>query len=101
VRDELSNVLDLDEDPEKNKDKVRQLLEAFQGLDSPFKVDDRVNELAKRTELSELKIREVLQQMKDWGIFEDRVRYPGQWRVGGLFKSGLKMVYRRKTNASD
>jgi Mrp family chromosome partitioning ATPase len=61
VRDELSNVLDLDEDPEKNKDKVRQLLEAFQGLDSPFKVDDRVNELAKRTELSELKIREVLQ----------------------------------------
>lgn len=122
VRDELSNILDLDEDSEKNRDKVRQLLEAFQGLDSPFKIDQRVTELyeivnglRKEIEFQESKvleepetvklpspkIREVLQQMKDWGIFEDRVRYPGQWRVGGLFKSGLKMVYRRKTNASD
>lgn len=101
VQDELSNILDLDEDPENNRDKVRQLLKAFENLDSPFKVDERVNELARKTGLSELKIREVLQQMKDWGIFEDRVRYPGQWRVGGLFKSGLNMVYRRKTNTGD
>ncbi|MBD2161619.1 tyrosine-protein kinase family protein [Limnothrix sp. FACHB-1083] len=101
VRDELFNVLDLDSDSEKNKEHVERLLKAFEGRESPFVFAVRVQEIADSTQFPESKVRDVLQQMKDWGIFEDRVRYTGEWRVGGLFKSGLKMVYRRKTNTGD
>jgi len=101
VRDELYNILDLDDSAAVNKEKVTQLLNAFQGLDSPFDLEHRVSAISDITKFPIPKVREVMEQMKAWGIFEDVVRHPGQWRVGGLFKSGLRMVYRRKTSAGN
>ncbi len=95
VEQELSFLLELVPDKDQNVVKVRQLLEAFNGLPTPFNVERCIETLASRLNITDSHIRESLIRMKDIGMFEERPRYPGDWRVGRLFKSALNMKYVR------
>jgi len=90
VRAELLNLVDL------NENQLTRLIDAFRNTITPFRADKRSEELAKVTGLSKVKIRQALERMKTLGIFEDRPKYPGQWRAGRLFKTSLGMLYDRK-----
>ena len=93
---ELNYLINLDDNDSENKTKIQSLLNAFEGLKTPFKLDDRVEELEKKTGISSSRIRTAIDKMKNVGMFEDRPDYPGELRVGRLFKSSLKMKYNRR-----
>lgn len=97
VRTELHNLLELAEDDASNRDAVNGLLEAFEGLRTPFVFEEMIKELVGRLSYPAEVIREAMGKMKQIGIFEDRSGYPGWWRSGRLYKSGLKMKYVRNT----
>jgi Mrp family chromosome partitioning ATPase/energy-coupling factor transporter ATP-binding protein EcfA2 len=96
LQSELNYLINLDDNDSENKTKIQSLLNAFEGLKTPFKLDDRVEELEKKTGISSSRIRTAIDKMKNVGMFEDRPDYPGELRVGRLFKSSLKMKYNRR-----
>lgn len=95
VRSELENLLDLDESNARNKDAVGRLMQSFSGVSTPFVLEDTILKLAAASDLPSEKVRDSLEKMKALGIFENRPGYPGQWRTGRLYKSGLAMKYVR------
>ena len=75
--------------------KVTKFISAFDGLSTPFQLDELVAKLISRTPFTEASIRESLRRMKALRMFEDRPGYAGWWRVGQLYKMGLRMKYVR------
>jgi DNA-binding IclR family transcriptional regulator len=51
--------------------------------------------LAARVGLERSIVRRCLDQMRTLGIFERTAELPNTWRTGRLFKSSLRMKYRR------
>jgi len=80
---------------EDDQAKVSRFISAFDGLSTPFEHDVLVSDLVKRTSFTDLSVRESLRQMKAIRMFEDRPGYAGWWRVGQLYKTGLRMKYVR------
>jgi Mrp family chromosome partitioning ATPase len=74
---------------------VTLFITAFDGLSTPFAMDKLVSNLKEKTPFTDQSIRESLRQMKALRMFEDRPGYPGWWRVGQLYKMGLRMKYAR------
>ena len=105
VKDELRNMLEFSGDPVTNSARISELLDGFNGMLTPFDLDETIGKLGAKIapKIDESSLRKALLQMKKVGIFEDRTDYPGQWRVGRLFKSSLGMRYnrRRKDDGSD
>jgi len=97
VQQELAFLLELSPDKKENESLVKQLLSAFDGLRTPFELEKCVGELKGKLSKRVTKphLRESLARMKDIGMFEERPRYPGEWRAGRLFKSALNMKYVR------
>lgn len=96
VAQELSVLLDLEKQPEANTQRVNELLQAFDGLRTPFALEECLTELSTRLPGVEVRrLREALTLMKEVGMFEDRPGYSGWWRAGRLFKSALRMKYVR------
>lgn len=95
VKQELSVLLELAKRPADNERKVGELLAAFDGLTTPFELDECLKKIKVKTgiELSSLRI--SLHRMKEVGMFEERPGYSGWWRAGRLFKSALRMKYVR------
>jgi Mrp family chromosome partitioning ATPase len=96
LQSELNYLINLGDNDSENETNIQSLLNAFEGLKTPFKLDDRVKELEKKTGISSSSIRTAIDKMKNVGMFEDRPDYPGELRVGRLFKSSLKMKYNRR-----
>jgi hypothetical protein len=96
VEAELVYLLQLATDYNENTRRVKDLLEAFAGLPTPFNVDSCVQQLGQKLQgVSETQIRASLVLMREVGIFEERSGFPGEWRVGRLFKASLGMKYFR------
>ena len=95
LQSELKYLVRLSDDESENQISIQKLLDAFEGLKTPFKLDECVSELTSKINIDEGKIRIAIERMKNLGMFEDRPDYPGQLRVGRLFKSSLKMKYVR------
>lgn len=97
VKQELNFALSLKDSVDDNKRVVSDLLQAFSGLQTPFVLDRCIEALHGRLESGVEKslIRKSLLRMKDMGIFEDHPSQPEKWRVGRLFKEGLRMKYVR------
>jgi MinD-like ATPase involved in chromosome partitioning or flagellar assembly len=96
LRSELNYLINLADHMSENEQKIRSLLSAFDGLKTPFKLDQCISELAEKTQIDKSKIRNAIESMKRVGMFEDRPKYTGELRVGRLFKSSLRMKYNRK-----
>lgn len=101
VRSELHNLLELDSNDSRNRDAVDRFISSFSGLPTPFVVDEVIEKLEGRTSFTRDKIREALGNMKALGMFEDRTGFPGSWRTGRVYKSGLNMKYVRANRASN
>ena len=78
-----------------NASKVAQFVAAFDGISTPFVLDKLVAQLGSKTQFTDQSIRDSLQRMKNLRMFEERPGYPGSWRVGQLYKMGLRMKYAR------
>lgn len=89
VRSELKYLVDLSDS------ELERLIEAFRGTRTPFRLDTRISEVAGKTRITKARVSLAMDQMLNIGIFEVREGYPGQWRVGRLFKSSLGMIYAR------
>lgn len=76
-------------------------LRAFSGQQTPFLVPATEKVLAERTHLEPGTVRRCLEQMRNLGIFEMSDDDPNRWRVGRLFKSSLKMKYKRRGSDRD
>lgn len=102
TKQELSHLLSLEyqdgddlADGEADSTKVSKFIAAFEGLSTPFEHEALVLQLHTRTHFKEKSVRESLQRMKAIRMFEDRPGYAGWWRVGQLYKMGLRMKYVR------
>jgi len=95
LRSELNYLISFATDANENADKVRSLLNAFDGLKTPFALEEHIPTLALRTNIDSNEIRKAMQSMRNMGLFEERPGYPEEWRVGRLFKSALRMKYVR------
>jgi CobQ/CobB/MinD/ParA nucleotide binding domain len=102
TKQELSHLLSLeyqDDDESGNSEddqtRVTKFIAAFDGLSTPFEHEAIVEQLQLRTHFKEKSVRESLQRMKAIRMFEDRPGYGGWWRVGQLYKMGLRMKYVR------
>jgi Mrp family chromosome partitioning ATPase len=95
LRSELNYLISFATDSNENADKVRNLLAAFDGLKTPFALDEHIPTLSLRTNIDRNEIRKAMQSMRNMGLFEERPGYPEEWRVGRLFKSALRMKYVR------
>lgn len=96
VKGELNVLLELAPTESHNVQLVDQLIQGFDGLRTPFKLDDHVKVLKERlNDISEENLRKALSKMRELGIFEDRTGYPGEWRAARLYKSALRMKYYR------
>jgi Mrp family chromosome partitioning ATPase len=80
---------------------VTQFVAAFDGLSTPFAIDKLVSQLQEKTPFTDQSIRESLRRMKALRMFEDRPGYSGWWRVGQLYKMGLRMKYARSNAKRD
>lgn len=100
LRSELNYLINLADDFSENEEKIRSLLSAFDGLKTPFKLDQCISELSSKVNIEPSKIRIAMESMKSVGMFEDRPKYPGELRVGRLFKSSLRMKYVRGSDKS-
>ncbi|HKR47362.1 MAG TPA: P-loop NTPase, partial [Paraburkholderia sp.] len=98
VRAELYSLLNLDSDVAKNKDAVDRLIAAFDGMQTPFVVEDTITELADKVEgLPKEAVRQSIASMQRIGMFESRPKAPGELRARQLYKAGLGMKYVRGT----
>jgi len=96
IRQELQYLLDFKQKtPEANLAKLDDWINAFTAQKTPFKIDEIEEYLTKRTKLDKLTVRRCLDQMLALGIFERSTDTPNVWRTGRLFKSSLKMKYKR------
>lgn len=96
IRQELQHLLDFKQQtPEANLVKLDEWINAFTGQKTPFIVDEIEKYLSNRIKLDEPTVRRCLDQMLALGIFERTADAPNVWRTGRLFKSSLKMKYRR------
>ena len=95
LRSELNYLISFALDPNENVEKVKNLLAAFDGLKTPFRLEEHVQTLATKTNIDQDNVRKAMQAMRSMGLFEDRPGYPDDWRVGRLFKSALRMKYVR------
>lgn len=96
VRAELYSLLNLEPDVAKNKDSVDRLIAAFDGMQTPFVVEDIIADLAEKVEgLSKEAIRQSIASMQRIGMFESRPKAPGELRARQLYKAGLGMKYVR------
>lgn len=96
LQSELNFLVNLSDDFSKNQTKIKNLLDAFEGLKTPFKLDECILELHSKVDnIPQIDIRTAIERMKNLGMFEDRPDSPGQLRVGRLFKSSLRMKYVR------
>jgi len=95
LKQELAYLVNLSPNLGENQTQIDRLLNAFDGRQTPFKIDVRVGELADATGIAPEAVRSALEKMKDVGMFESRPDYPGEWRAGRLFKSSLRMKYVR------
>jgi Mrp family chromosome partitioning ATPase len=96
VEAELFYLLQLAPNQPDNVNRVKELLQAFVGFSTPFRLESRVQELSSKLQgVPEPDIRTALAQMREVGIFEERPGSPGEWRVGRLFKASLGMKYVR------
>lgn len=96
VKQELYNLVDFSSDVQQNNRIVDSLLDALDGKQTPFKLDDLVKLIS--TQLADIglaKLREALKSMQELGLFENRPGYPGEWRAGRLYKQALRMKYVR------
>ena len=96
VRTELYSFLNIKSDIDENKSAVDRLLTAFNGLQTPFSIEEIIETLAKRTNIPTDVVRRSLASMQKIGIFEIRAGYPGELRARQLYKAGLGMKYVRK-----
>jgi hypothetical protein len=101
VRQELLYSIELDHDFDINRRQIETLLGAFAGKSSPFKPDKLASALVEQTGLDEQKVRAAMNKMKAIGMFQDRPKFPDEWRVGRLFKSSLRMKYARVRNREE
>jgi MinD-like ATPase involved in chromosome partitioning or flagellar assembly len=101
LKQELAYLVNLAPDLGENPPQLEKLLNAFDGLRTPFKLDLRVGELSRTTGIAAEAVRTALEKMKDVGMFETRPDYPGEWRAGRLFKSSLRMKYGRGRASQD
>jgi MinD-like ATPase involved in chromosome partitioning or flagellar assembly len=95
LKQELAYLVNLSTDLAENQTNIDRLLNSLDGRQTPFRVDALVPDLAQVTGLPAEAVRSALEKMKDVGMFESRPDYPGEWRVGRLFKSSLRMKYVR------
>jgi Mrp family chromosome partitioning ATPase len=96
LQSELNFLVSLSDDILKNPIKIKALLDAFEGLKTPFKLNECISELVSKVDdIPQRDIRTAIERMKNVGMFEDRPGYPGELRVGRLFKSSLRMKYVR------
>lgn len=96
VTQELHGSLDLDEDARKNAGLVKQMVDSFEGLTTPFKFEEIAQQVSTSMGgIDQNKVRAALQRMRDVGIFEGHPSRPGEWRAGRLYKSALRMKYQR------
>ncbi len=96
VKTELYVLLDLASDTTENRQMVDTLVEAFDGLQTPFQLEKIVEILFDKISGSEkARLRAALLQMTDVGIFERHPKNPGELRAGRLYKSALRMKYVR------
>lgn len=101
LKQELAYVIDMAEDMTENQDLIDKLLNAFDGLQTPFQIERRVAELSQSTGIPRESVRSALEKMRDVGMFEPRPDAPGEWRAGRLFKSSLRMKYVRGRQSED
>lgn len=80
---------------ESDEAKVDRFIAAFDSMSTPFSYEGAIRDLVQKTGFTEECIRASLIRMKSIRMFEDRPGYPGWWRVGQLFKMGLRMKYTR------
>jgi len=101
TKQELSHLLSLEYEDESGaaaeSDEVRvaKFIAAFDGLSTPFEHEALIVQLQSKTQFREKSVRDSLQRMKAIRMFEDRPGYGGWWRVGQLYKMGLRMKYVR------
>ncbi|MBI5556798.1 MAG: P-loop NTPase [Deltaproteobacteria bacterium] len=96
ILQELQHLLDFKLDsPEANQAKLDEWINAFTGQITPFDVEEMETHLATRSGLERGIARRCLDQMLRIGIFERSSDTPNLWRAGRLFKSSLKMKYKR------
>lgn len=96
VRTELYSFLNIESNIDANKSAVDRLIAAFDGLQTPFFVEEIIGTLAERTNIPPDVVRRSLSGMQKIGMFEARVGYPGELRARQLYKAGLGMKYVRK-----
>ena len=96
IQQELQHLLDFKQDsPEVNRTMLDDWIKAFIGQKTPFEVEEIEKYLGTRTGLNREIVRRCLDQMLGLGIFEHSSDAPNIWRTERLFKSSLKMKYKR------
>lgn len=93
VTQELGASLELDEDQHRNMQLVKALVNAFEGLGTPFKFEAIVERAAATMGVDVSKVRTAMQRMRDVGIFETHPKRSGEWRAGRLYKAALRMKF--------
>lgn len=96
VRTELYSFLNIEPNIDSNKTAVDRLIEAFDGLQTPFSVEEIIEDLTTKTNVPADTVRQSLNSMQRIGMFEPRAGYPGELRARQLYKAGLGMKYVRK-----
>ncbi|CAD6560605.1 hypothetical protein LMG28727_07200 [Paraburkholderia kirstenboschensis] len=96
VRTELYSFLNLESGIDNNKAAVDRLISAFNGLATPFSVEQMISVLSGKTKIKEDLVRLAISSMQKIGMFESRIGYPGELRARQLYKAGLGMKYVRK-----
>ncbi|WPC05957.1 AAA family ATPase [Pseudomonas benzenivorans] len=98
VTQELSYSLNLSGNQTDNTERVTNLVAALEELSTPFSFESICKTIYERLNKSVNieNIKTSMRKMKDMGIFEERLGFPGQWRAGGLYKYALRMKYVRK-----
>jgi Mrp family chromosome partitioning ATPase len=95
VQQELENLLELQDDVNSNRAAVSKFVKSFEGLSTPFALEEIIGKIYAKTQFDQGAIRRALLSMMDLGIFENRPGFPGHWRTGRIYKSGLRMRYIR------